>query len=162
MRGPTASSATGCTTDIVCTFCPILDYSEEGCCQHWEVLGRKALQARRGWGTHRAVSPARQDPEVVDLAVQLQPAGNREGEEGREEAPKVLRRGCRGPCPRGALGVHKATCVSPSPLPQQFTAVGKATVTLASPALAEEEWGVRSLRTIDKPKCSKQTRLTQH
>ena len=83
----------------------------------------------------------------MDLAVQLQPAGNREGEEGREEAPKVSRSGCRGPCPHRALGIHKATCVSPSPSPQQFTAVGKATVTLASPALVEEERGVHSLHT---------------
>lgn len=83
MRGPTVSSATSCITDTACTFCPVLDYSEEGCCRHWKGLGRRAPQALRGWGTHRAVSPARQDPKVVDLAVQLQPAGNREGEEGR-------------------------------------------------------------------------------
>lgn len=37
--------------------------------------------------------------------------------------------------------------VSPSPSPQQFTAMGKAIVTLASPALAEEEQGVHSPHT---------------
>lgn len=43
-----------------------------------------------GVETHRAVSPTCQDPEVVDFAVQLQPAGNREVEEGRREVLKVL------------------------------------------------------------------------
>lgn len=47
-----------------------------------------------GLETHRAVSPARQDPEVVDFAVQLQPAGNREVEEGRGEVLKVLHSSC--------------------------------------------------------------------
>lgn len=54
-------------------------------------------KARRSWGTHRAISPTCQDPEVVDLAVQLQPAGNREGEEGR--GTEGVTGSCRGSLP---------------------------------------------------------------
>ena len=45
MRGPTVSSANSSTTDTVRTFCPVLDYSKEGCCWHRKGLGRRAPQA---------------------------------------------------------------------------------------------------------------------
>lgn len=54
----------------------------------------KEHHGMEGLETHRAVSPARQDPEVVDFAIQLQPAGNREVEEGRGEVLKVLHSSC--------------------------------------------------------------------
>lgn len=61
-----------------------------------------------GLKAHRAVSPARQDPEVVDFAVQLQPVGNREVEEGRDTE------GVTQQLPRRALGIHKVISMSPS------------------------------------------------
>lgn len=42
------------------------------------------------------------------------------------------------------LTFTKPPACPPSPSSQQFTAVCKVTVTLASPALADEEWGVHS------------------
>lgn len=70
----------------------------------WIKTRRAAISTGKAWAkghhgmegleTHRAVSPARQDPEVVDFAVQLQPAGNRKGEEGRGEALQVLHSSC--------------------------------------------------------------------
>lgn len=50
--------------------------------------------ARGDRGTHRAISPTRQDPQVVDLAVQLQPAGNREGQERRADTETAARERC--------------------------------------------------------------------
>lgn len=100
----------------------------------------KGHHGLKGLETHRAVSPARQDPEVVDFAVQLQPAGNGEVEEERGEVLKVLHSSCL---------TEPLAFTKPHPClpPELLTAVGKATVTLASPALVEEEWGVHRLRT---------------
>lgn len=61
--------------------------------------GAKGTAGIKGQGTHRAVSPARQDPEVVDLAIQLQPAGNREGKKGREEALEGVMQQLQGSLP---------------------------------------------------------------
>lgn len=68
----------------------------------------KGHHGMEGLETHRAISPARQDPEIVDFAVQLQPVGNREVEEARvtEAVTQQL--------PHRALGIHKATSMSPS------------------------------------------------
>lgn len=54
----------------------------------------KGHHGMEGLQTHRAVSPTCQDPEVMDFAVQLQPAGNTEVEEGRGEVLKVLHSSC--------------------------------------------------------------------
>lgn len=68
----------------------------------WVTIRRAAVCTGKAWGkghqgmegleTHRAISPTRQDPEVVDFAVQLQPVGNREVERG--ELLKVLHSSC--------------------------------------------------------------------
>lgn len=82
----------------------------------WITTRRAAVCTGKSWAkghhgiegleTHCAISPARQNPEVVDFAVQLQPVGNREVEE---------RRGTEGvtqQLPHKALGIHKATSMS--------------------------------------------------
>lgn len=71
------------------TFCPILDYIQRaGLLLALAGPRAKGTAGMKGLGeTHRAISPARQDPEVVDLTVQLQSAGNGVGKDGRAKAP---------------------------------------------------------------------------